>query len=138
MKKIQVTCALSGFRHVAKMCLVGWLVASNCFTKPKPRPRLQPVIKIEFIIQFSSKYRAFVPIPDMSLSQSVTLSGQATRLFLYLFAVYCRNCLSKFNTQHTSPRGLYAVNRSSLLFRTHNSIDRSTKRPTEKKREQKA
>lgn len=51
-EKIQVTCALSGFRHVAKMYFVGLLAASNCFTKPKPSPRLQPVIKMEFMITF--------------------------------------------------------------------------------------
>lgn len=46
----EVTCALSGCRHVANMCFVGLLELSNCLIRPKPSPRLLPVIKIEFIL----------------------------------------------------------------------------------------
>ena len=44
-----LTVALSKFRHVANIYFgeVGHLISA--LIKPNPRPRLQPVIKIEFI-----------------------------------------------------------------------------------------
>lgn len=48
----QVTFASVGFRHVANTYFEGFCDSSNCLTMPKPNPRLQPVIKIEFIILF--------------------------------------------------------------------------------------
>lgn len=64
----KITSALSGFRHVAKIYLVGFDVSNNsCFTKPNPRPRLHPVIKIEFIFLvyfFSILFYSIVRIFD--------------------------------------------------------------------------
>lgn len=64
----KITRALSGLRHVAKIYLVGFDVSnSNCFTRPNPRPRLHPVIKIEFmflIIFFSNLFDTILRIFD--------------------------------------------------------------------------
>lgn len=52
----QVTFASVGFRHVANTYFEGFWDSSNCLTIPKPSPRLQPVIKIEFIILFRNLF----------------------------------------------------------------------------------
>lgn len=49
-KEIEFTCAFSGCRHVAKICLIGLLELSSCLIMPNPSPRLQPVMRIEFIV----------------------------------------------------------------------------------------
>lgn len=46
------TLASAGFRHVARMYFDGFDAISNCLTNPKPRPRLQPVIKNEVIVAY--------------------------------------------------------------------------------------
>lgn len=55
LMRMWFTLASDGFRHVAKIYLDGFEAISNCLTKPKPRPRLQPVIKIEDILFHVSK-----------------------------------------------------------------------------------
>lgn len=89
---IEVTCAWSGFRHVAKMCFVGLLKSSSCLTKPKPSPRLQPVIKIEFILFVirTEIARNFL-IPDIFYSTNRNGSGQTTWVGIYRDV---KDCLS--------------------------------------------
>lgn len=46
----KLTVAFSKLRHVVNRCCGGSGNAVRAFTSPSPRPRLQPVIKIDFIL----------------------------------------------------------------------------------------
>lgn len=104
-EKIKFTCALSGFRHVAKMCFVGLLDASNCLTNPRPSPRLLPVIKIEFILLFV----------HFDLISKILISGYVLFHSIELFRVIplevilsrYKDCLSNFNTHATTVYAAY-------------------------------
>lgn len=98
---IEVTCAWSGFRHVAKMCFVGLLNSSSCLTKPKPSPRLQPVIRIEFILfVICTEILRNFSIPDIFYSTNRNGSGQTTWVSIYRDV---KDCLSK-EIQYTRAR----------------------------------
>lgn len=45
-----LTGASFGFRHVAIICCSELFPSDKYFTRPKPIPRLHPVIKIDFIM----------------------------------------------------------------------------------------
>lgn len=80
----KITCAWSGFRHVANICFVGLFNSSNCLTMPKPRPRLHPVIKIEFMFEFylALKFWIFLSFSLFQYricSSNQRISGQTTQ-----------------------------------------------------------
>lgn len=51
----KLTVAFSKLRQVVNRCCGGFGNAVRAFTKPRPRPRLQPVIKIDFILPLSER-----------------------------------------------------------------------------------
>lgn len=70
-RQFNVTCAFSGCRHVAKICFVGLFELSKCLTMPKPRPRLLPVIKIEFMMSKKFFYCLRITLSSTQLAPDV-------------------------------------------------------------------
>lgn len=123
--KFQVTCAWSGFRHVAKICFVGLFDASNCLTMPKPSPRLQPVIRIEFMFDFIS-------LSNFSLTQyricssNQRVSGQTTQSNVYLirWKIVCQTSIYFF------VRFIRATKSHTHRIAHINSVERTSQRLT--------